>query len=100
MCCWNEKVGKAGILQCVTVVRYKVAVNGGLTDFIVPTCRLRQGDPLSSYLFILCAEGISHLISGVVARDLVSPCVVDRGAPNISHLFIADDNMLIFKAIV
>ncbi|XP_019170974.1 PREDICTED: uncharacterized protein LOC109166477 [Ipomoea nil] len=86
------------IMRCVSTVRYKVAMNGVLTDFIVPSCGLRQGDPLSPYLFILCAEGLSHLISGAVNRNLISPCVVARRAPGVSHLFFADDSLLFFKA--
>lgn len=87
-------------MQCVTTVRYRVNVNGGLTDFIEPSCGLRQGDPLSPYLFILCAEALSHLLTGAVNRRAVSPCIVARGAPGISHLFFADDSLLFFKATV
>ncbi|XP_031116517.1 uncharacterized protein LOC116020174 [Ipomoea triloba] len=86
------------VMNCVTTVRYKVGVNGDLTDYIVPTCGLRQGDPLSPYLFILCAEGLSHLLLGAVRQGLVSQCSVARGAPGISHLFFADDSLLFFKA--
>ncbi|XP_019181376.1 PREDICTED: uncharacterized protein LOC109176397 [Ipomoea nil] len=88
------------IMLCVTTVRYKVGINGDLIDFIVPTCGLRQGDPLSPYLFILCAEGLSHLLTGAVRRKVISPCVVARGAPGVSHLFFADDSLLFFKATV
>ncbi|XP_031101793.1 uncharacterized protein LOC116005692 [Ipomoea triloba] len=86
------------VMRCVTTVRYKVNVNGCLTDFILPTYGLRQGDHLSQYLFILCAEGLSHLFARVVIIGMISPCVVARGAPGVSHLFFDDDNMLFFKA--
>ncbi|XP_019182124.1 PREDICTED: uncharacterized protein LOC109177267 [Ipomoea nil] len=88
------------ILRCVNTSRYKVNVNGDLSDFIIPTCGLRQGDPLSPYLFILCAEALSHLISRAVTRGMVSPCIVARGVPGLSHLFFADDSLLFLKATV
>ncbi|XP_019163544.1 PREDICTED: uncharacterized protein LOC109159890 [Ipomoea nil] len=86
------------IMRCVTTARYKINVNGMLTDYIVPTCGLRQGDPLSPYLFILCAEALSHLLSESVDKRMITPCIVARGAPGISHLFFADDSLLFFKA--
>lgn len=75
------------VIMCVAIVRYRVVVNGNLSEIIIPTRGLPQGDPLSPYLFILCAEGLSYLISKKVAYRSITPCMVARGAPGISHLF-------------
>jgi hypothetical protein len=52
------------ILACVKTVKYKVRVNAMETNTVIPTRGLRQGDPLSSYLFLLVVEGLSSLLKG------------------------------------
>ncbi|XP_019184158.1 PREDICTED: uncharacterized protein LOC109179042 [Ipomoea nil] len=86
------------VMLCVRSVRYKVLINGRPSEEIVPTRGLRQGDPLSPYLFIICAEGLSLLLQDSQTRGLIHGCRVARGAPSISHLFFADDSLLFFKA--
>ncbi|KAK5818832.1 hypothetical protein PVK06_023778 [Gossypium arboreum] len=50
------------IMQCVTTISYSVVMNGHLGEEFQPTRGLRQGDPLSSFLFLLCGEGLSSLL--------------------------------------
>ena len=50
------------IMQCVTTVSYAININEHPKGHIIPTRGIRQGDPLSPYLFLLCAEGLSALI--------------------------------------
>lgn len=50
------------IMLCVSTVRYSVIREGKTVGPIVPCRGLRQGDPLSPYLFIVCVEGLSALI--------------------------------------
>ena len=57
-----------------------------------------QGDPLSPYLFLLCAEGLSALIQSAMDRSQMEGVKIYRGGPRLSHLFFADDNLIFCKA--
>jgi hypothetical protein len=51
------------ILKCVSSVRFIVRVNGELLSYFTPSWGLRQGDPISPYLFLLCAEAFTALLN-------------------------------------
>ena len=46
------------IMVCVKIVTYSIMVNGEPQGLIHPTRGIRQGDPLSPFLFLLCTEGL------------------------------------------
>lgn len=50
------------IFVCISSVTFKIMVNGGKSESFIPNRRLRQGDPLSSYLLILGHEVLSRLL--------------------------------------
>ncbi|XP_019179038.1 PREDICTED: uncharacterized protein LOC109174248 [Ipomoea nil] len=86
------------IMLCVQTVNYAVLVNGEVVGQVCPSWGICQGDPLSPYLFILCAEGLSILLQQAKARGEIHGVRVARGAPAIPHLFFADDSLLFFRA--
>lgn len=59
------------IMLCVTPVSYSVVVNDQLVGPIKPKRGLRQGDPISSYLFIICAKGLSTLIKKAAVEGAI-----------------------------
>jgi hypothetical protein len=71
--------------MCVESVDYSV-----LVDPVIPGCGLRQGDPLSPCLLILCAEGLSSLISRAEATGDLTGTSICRSAPRVTHLLFAD----------
>lgn len=81
------------VMRCVTSVKYAVKVNGKLTDSFLPTRGIRQGDPISPYLFLLCAEGLSCLMQQKEAVGELKGIRNGRNGPPISHLLFADDSV-------
>lgn len=66
----------------------KVMFNGERTpDIFFPTRGIRQGDPLSPYLFVLCVEKLDHCINDAISVGRWKPIVISRGGPPISHFF-------------
>jgi len=86
------------IMMRVETVDYSVILNKEMVGPIIPGRGLRQGDPLSPYLFILCAEGLSALIRNAENRGDLQGVRVCRNAPRVSHLLFADDCFLFFQA--
>jgi hypothetical protein len=86
------------MMACVSSVRYKVRFNSQETDTFTPTRGIRQGDPLSPYLFLLCAEGLSSLLQYEEEAGGIEGVRVCRNAPSVSHLLFADDSLILMKA--
>lgn len=69
-------------------------INGELSPKFKPERGIRQGDPLSPYLFVLVTEILSFLIQKEAACGLLEGVTVTANAPKETHLFFADDSLL------
>ncbi|CAN0857898.1 LINE-1 retrotransposable element ORF2 protein [Linum grandiflorum] len=86
------------MMMCVRSVQYTVMINGEGVGPIVPSRGLRQGCPLSPFLFILCAKGLSALIRQAKFDGRIQGARVCRGAPWVTHLLFADDSFFFMRA--
>ena len=85
-------------MRCVTSTRYAVRVNGDLTEPVIPTRGIRQGDPISPYLFLLCTEGLSCLLKQQEDQGVLYGIKNGRLGPVISHLLFADDSIFFARS--
>ena len=53
-----------------------------------PIRNLRQRDPISLYLFLLCAKVFSYLLPKVAKDGKIHGILVCRNAPHVNHLFL------------
>nr|XP_023923653.1 uncharacterized protein LOC112035046 [Quercus suber] len=86
------------VMTCITSPSFSVLINGKPFGCIAPSRGLRQGDPLSPYLFLLCAEGFTALLAKVEMEERIHGVSICKRAPRISHLLFANDSSLFCQA--
>ncbi|KAA3482175.1 reverse transcriptase [Gossypium australe] len=59
------------VMRCISSVVYSVCLNGEDSEIFSPSRSLRQGDPLSPFLFLICAEGFSTLLEDAKQRGSI-----------------------------
>ena len=80
------------IMECITTVTYSILVNGE------PKGLITQGDPISPYLFLLCAEGLNAIFQRATANGEIQGFSIYRNGPKLTHLFFADDYLLFCRS--
>ena len=86
------------IMECVRTVSYSILLNDDPKGLINPTRGIRQGDPLSPFLFLLCTEGLHGLIKKSARAEDINGFSICKRGPKLTHLFFADDSLLFCKA--
>ena len=75
------------IMSYVSSVSTSILFNGGIAEPIFPSRGIRQGDPLSPYLFILCMEVLGHIIEDKCSEKSWVPVKSSQSGMAFSHLF-------------
>ena len=86
------------LMLCVTTVSYSILVNGEPKGLIHPSRGIKQGDPLSPFLFLLCTEGLHGLINKATAQGDIRGYSLCRISPRLTHLLFADDSLLFCRS--
>ena len=82
------------VMNCICTASYSILVNEEPKGDIRPSRSIRQGDPLSPYLFLICLEGLNRQIQKAAMDDLIRGFSLCRSGPKITHLFFANDTLL------
>jgi hypothetical protein len=83
-------------MKYVETTSFSVCVNGSLFGYFKGQCGVRQGDPLSPYLFIISMEYFSRLLK-INTQQLGFHFHPKCQAFGISHLGFANDILLLYR---
>ncbi|KAL5581946.1 hypothetical protein UlMin_014388 [Ulmus minor] len=86
------------VYNCISSANMKLLINGSYFRDIKPQRGLRQGDPLSPYLFILCTKILSRLFNSKIENGFIHGLKLTRGGLPLHHLLFADDIFVFGKA--
>jgi hypothetical protein len=75
------------VMECVSTPSFSVLLNGEPHGFVSPSRGIRQGDPLSPYLFLFCAEGFTTLLRQAEQDKRLSGVSICKGCPRDNTYF-------------
>jgi Reverse transcriptase (RNA-dependent DNA polymerase) len=88
------------IMSCLSFSKITILINGKGGGFFKPTRGLRQGCPLSPYLFIISMEFLSKWIDRTLLEGKIKGIRVTPQAPTLTHSIYADDLIVFAQATV
>jgi len=88
---------------CISTVKFSLIINGNSEGFFQSQRGLRQGDPLSPFLFLLVMEGLNHMIRKANVNGWIKGFKAQTqgnrdNEVGITHLLYADDTLVFCEA--
>lgn len=88
------------IYNCIATPEISILINGTSNFFFNISRRIRQRDPISSFLFIIIAEAFGRAIKNAQDSGIIKGVMVTKGIPNITHQQFADDAILLGQSTI
>lgn len=82
------------IFKCISTTKIYVLINGYPEGFFETSRGIRQGDPLSLFLYIIMVEAFGRAIKKSYSNNEIKGVTVTKNVPNITHHQYADDNAI------
>ncbi|XP_026452409.1 uncharacterized protein LOC113352864 [Papaver somniferum] len=79
---------------CVDYVKFSVLINGSANGYFTSKKGIRQGDPISPFLFLLVGEALTFMIKKAQEQGIISGFQVKTNGMNISHPQFVDDTLI------
>jgi hypothetical protein len=86
------------IETCISFFSFSILINGNSFGLLFPERCLRQGDPLSPFMFILRSKVLSRLLYREEHLDNIRGLKIAINNPTIHHLLFIDDLLIFGKA--
>lgn len=83
---------------CVEFTRFSILINGSATGYFKSKKGIRQGNPMSPFLFLLVGEALTFMIKRAQEQGLLSGFQVKNDGLMISHLQFANDTLIFLDA--
>ena len=75
------------VMECVTTIQYTLLLNGSPTEPFYPSRGIRQGDPISPYLFLLCAHILSIALTQAESQKKIRSIRIGRNGISFTPRF-------------
>lgn len=88
------------MMGCISGARLSISVNGCLEGYFRSERGLRQGDPLSPYVFVMAIEVLSRMLNAAAAEGKLFKYHPRTQRVKLTHLCFADDLLIFGKGSV